>query len=384
LKAELISLGELTEATRPICYGVLKPGAYCASGVPLVRVTDISANAFDESNLMRISSQLDEEFRRSRLKGGEILLSIQGTVGRVAICPDEFAGANISRTIAVIQPDSRVDTHYLYWYLRSLADASAFEIVGSTRDSLNIGALRKIRVPVVPLDEQRRRAAILDRANELLAKRQETIATLQRLTDSLFIEMFGDPFTNPMRWAVNRLDATCDLVNGRAFKPEEWEETGLPIIRIQNLNDPRKPFNYTTKSIPEKFGVRAGDTLFSWSGTPGTSFGCFCWGGPEGWLNQHIFNVRLNGLLRSEFFIAQVNLKIGELIGKAHGGVGLQHVTKGMVDETELMIPPLEIQDIFAVRKAHIDELRLKYLKSLAQLKALVSSIQRTVFPGSP
>ncbi len=111
-----LSLGELTERTRPICYGVLKPGISDENGVPLIRVTDISGNYFDDSKLLRISPSLDEEFRRSRLKGGEILISIQGTIGRVAVCSPQFAGANISRTIAVVRPDERVERRFAYWF----------------------------------------------------------------------------------------------------------------------------------------------------------------------------------------------------------------------------------------------------------------------------
>lgn len=238
------------------------------------------------------------------------------------------------------------------------------------------------RLLLPPLPEQRRIAEILDKADALRAKRRAALAQLDTLTQSIFLDMFGDPATNPKGWPVRRLDSVCALVNGRAFKPEEWEESGLPIIRIQNLNDPTKPFNYTTQSLPERFRVRRADVLFSWSGTPGTSFGCFRWNGPEGWLNQHIFNVRLNDALDGEFFIAHVNLKLTELIAKAHGGVGLQHVTKGMVDETILMIPPTHLQADFARNVTRMEKVRTDQAASLAEFDALFASLQHRAFRG--
>lgn len=90
--------------------------------------------------------------------------------------------------------------------------------------------------------------------------------------------------------------------------------------------------------------MKRGDTLLSWSGTPGTSFGCFRWDGPEGWLNQHIFNVRLDSEVLPAFFIHQVNSKLNELIGKAHGGVGLQHITRGALSSVVVAVPPLAEQ----------------------------------------
>jgi len=153
------------------------------------------------------------------------------------------------------------------------------------------------------LPRQRRIAEVLDKAEALRAKRRAALAQLDSLTQSLFLDLFGDPATNLKKWPIKRLENICNLLNGRAFKPEEWEDSGLPIIRIQNLNDPNKPFNYTNQTFPERFRVRTGDMLFSWSGTPGTSFGCFRWKGSEGWLDQHIFNVHLSDELNGDFFI---------------------------------------------------------------------------------
>jgi type I restriction enzyme, S subunit len=137
----------------------------------------------------------------------------------------------------------------------------------------------------------------------------------------------------------------CSLQNGRAFKPSEWSDSGSPIIRIQNLNDPAKPFNHYSGALPERFRVRKGDVLLSWSGTPGTSFGCFRWSGVDGWLNQHIFNVRLDQhRVLPDYFVLHVNAILDELIGKAHGGVGLRHITKGRLDRIELSIPSIDRQ----------------------------------------
>lgn len=159
-------------------------------------------------------------------------------------------------------------------------------------------------------------------------------------------------------WPIETLGNVCKLVNGRAFKPHEWEQSGTPIIRIQNLNDSTKPFNYTTKTFPENFRVKRGDILLSWSGTPGTSFGCFRWNGPDGWLNQHIFNVRLYEEVLPSFFIYQVNSKLNELIARAHGGVGLQHITRGALSSVNITVPPLTEQERIVHILDEADELR--------------------------
>jgi type I restriction enzyme S subunit len=214
MKWEKRTLGELTASTRPICYGVLKPGGFIDDGIPLVRVTDISKNHFDSTNLYRISASLDEEFARSRIEGGEILLSIQGTVGRVAIAPPEMKGANISRTIAIISPDERVNRQYLYHYLRRLGDASGFYISGTTRASLNISELRSIEIPLPPLEEQRRIAAILDKATELEVLSMKQSRLLEDAEKHLFLEYFGSPFPGKTPWPVAQLGELGSLERG--------------------------------------------------------------------------------------------------------------------------------------------------------------------------
>src|SRR5437870_4748273 len=92
-------------------------------------------------------------------------------------------------------------------------------------------------------------------------------------------------------WKRVRIGDTLRLVNGSAFKPTDWSKDGIPIVRIQNLNNPEAAFNRTTRELPEKFKLRGGELLFAWSGTPGTSFGAHIWRGGDAWLNQHIFNV---------------------------------------------------------------------------------------------
>ena len=148
-----------------------------------------------------------------------------------------------------------------------------------------------------------------------------------------------------------KIGQLCELINGRAFKPEDWGTAGLPIVRIQNLNDLRKPFNYFAGSYVEKHLVGTGDVLLSWSGTPGTSFGCFIWERGAAILNQHIFNVKVKrDLVLPEFFVHSMNSKLGEMIELAHGAAGLRHITKAKLEHIELPIPSIEEQRRIVIR----------------------------------
>ncbi len=178
--------------------------------------------------------------------------------------------------------------------------------------------------------------------------------------------------------------SVCHLVNGKAFKPTDWSTAGAPIIRIQNLNGADKPFNHWAGALDRQVLVKTGDLLLAWSGTPGTSFGAHIWSGPNGILNQHIFRCDLDEkAVTKEWARIAVNHRLHRLIEQAHGGVGLQHVTRSMVEELEIPLPPLAEQRRIAEVLGRAEALRAKRRAALAQLDVLTQSLFLDLF-GDP
>lgn len=181
-----------------------------------------------------------------------------------------------------------------------------------------------------------------------------------------------------------RFGDICDLQNGAAFKPSDWSSEGFPIVRIQNLNNKNKSFNYTTKIVPERFHINSGDLLFSWSGTPGTSFGAYFWKGGKAYLNQHIFKLTI---IKDEVFTpylrSAINSKLDEIIFAAHGGVGLKHITKAKLENIAIPLPPLAEQKRIAAILDKADALRHKREKAIALTDTLLSSVFIDMF-GDP
>lgn len=163
----------------------------------------------------------------------------------------------------------------------------------------------------------------------------------------------GDRYKVTVQRASNfplvEIGDVCDLVNGRAFKPSDWEtqeKGGRPIVRIQNLNNRDAEFNYYSGEVAEKYIVKPEDLLFSWSGSRGTSFGAHIWYGDEAILNQHIFNVYFDkerAIKKYMYYI--LNQVVEEVEQNLHGGVGLVHITKGNLEKIKIPLPPLSIQE---------------------------------------
>jgi type I restriction enzyme S subunit len=149
----------------------------------------------------------------------------------------------------------------------------------------------------------------------------------------------------PEGWAVATVRDVLTLINGCPFKPTQWKQSGLPIIRIQNLNNPNAPYNYCDEAVAEKFRVRKEDLLFAWSGTPGTSFGAHIWQGGDAWLNQHIFRIEFDPHVFDRSFLKHaINQNLDRYISAAHGGAGLAHITKGEFDGSTVVTAPLAEQ----------------------------------------
>lgn len=192
----------------------------------------------------------------------------------------------------------------------------------------------------------------------------------------------------PPGWRSVKLGDLCTLVNGDAYRESDWSRTGVPIIRIQNLNDHSKPFNYWAGPLHDRVVVKTGDVLLAWSGTPGTSFGAHFWNNGQGVLNQHIFRVDFREeILLPEWSVLAINHQLNILINKAHGGVGLRHVTKREVEAIEILLPPLieqkRIAAILDEQMATVDRARADAESQLEAAKALPSAYLRAVFNSS-
>lgn len=191
----------------------------------------------------------------------------------------------------------------------------------------------------------------------------------------------------PAGWLAVEIGDLCELVNGRAFKPQEWDTEGLPIIRIQNLNRPGAAFNFFSGELDPRHLVATGQLLFAWSGTPGTSFGAHVWNGPSAALNQHIFKIAFDSKqVDKNFFRHAINQKLEGLIGSAQGGVGLRHVTKGTFERTQIALPPLAEQKRITQKLdallAQVDTLKARIDAIPALLKRFRQSVLATAIRG--
>ncbi|EHS2671460.1 restriction endonuclease subunit S [Vibrio parahaemolyticus] len=168
------------------------------------------------------------------------------------------------------------------------------------------------------------------------------------------------------------LGSIANFINGFAFKPEHWEEDGKPIIRIQNLTDSSKSFNYSSMDIPEKYHVVKGDLLVSWSAT----LDVFEWHREDALLNQHIFKVEPNFAKVNKDYLRYALRDAISAMLKFTRGSTMKHVNRGDFLGTKIPLPPLETQKQIAAVLEKADQLR----KDCQQMEQELNSLAQSVF----
>ncbi len=147
----------------------------------------------------------------------------------------------------------------------------------------------------------------------------------------------------PEEWMTKPLSEVGQYINGMAFKPSEWREQGIPIVRIENLNDTNASFNYYQGEFDRRFLLENGEILLSWS----ASLGVYIWNRGRALLNQHIFKVMPNENVAKQFLYWALH-KAVENLGRVTHGSTMKHFKKGELEQTLIGLPPLSEQQKIA------------------------------------
>lgn len=178
-----VHLEDVVDQDSPICYGIVLPGDHVDDGVPVVKVKDIAQGGIRTTGLLRTSPDIDAKYKRSRLRGGDILLSIRGTVGRLGVVPDELTGANITQDTARIRISCAETRAYVYQALQSgdLQVQMRDHVVGQAVKGINIRDVKRLTL-LLPTIRQAQKyiAELLTTQDIAIQKAEQVIAAKER------------------------------------------------------------------------------------------------------------------------------------------------------------------------------------------------------------
>ncbi|WP_293112285.1 restriction endonuclease subunit S [Moorena sp. SIO4G3] len=212
---------------------------YVSSGYPLITSKNLKPEGIDFSELSYISEKDHYEIsKRSKVDKGDILLAMIGTIGNPVIVntEQEFSIKNVALFKLA---KSYIDTKYFKYLLKTpiVIRQLNCETRGGTQKFVSLKVLRNMIIPFPPLEEQKRIAAILDKADSIRRKRKDAIALTEELLRSTFLDMFGDPVTNPKGWEIVKLGSQIEELkygtNSKCSNIQRKED--IPVLRIPNI-----------------------------------------------------------------------------------------------------------------------------------------------------
>ena len=360
-----VLLGDVAVEHKETCKG--SKDGYPIVGLEHLIPEEITLTAWDEGS--------ENTFSKMFRKGNVLFGRRRAYLKKAAVAPfDGICSGDI--TVIEAKPD-RILPELLPFIIQNddLFDFAVGKSAGSLSPRVKWEHLKNYEFKLPDMEKQKELAELLWAMDNTKKSYQKLIAATDELVKSQFMEQFGMRDCIPEGWQKMNIGEACTLVNGRAFKPSDWTKTGTPIVRIQNLNDPKAEFNYCSGDVEDKFWIDTGTLLFAWSGTPGTSFGAFIWAGGKAVLNQHIFQVYPCAEISKQFLKCSFEGHMDEIIERAHGGVGLRHITKQELERIELLVPPMAVQDDFVAFAQQSDKSKFELEKALSELTATYKRI---------
>lgn len=386
MNATTVRLGDvvdlITKGTTPTTIG----GAFSESGVPFVRAQNIvngSVN-FDHDALF-INEQTHNLLKRSKIKSGDVLVAIAGTIGRVGVVPDSYKELNCNQAVALIRVGDRLSNNYLKYWLQSesaLRQIRASTVVGVI-SNLSLSQIANLVLKIPPLPQQKRIAAILDKAEEIKAKREEAVAKLDELASSIFTNSFvskGLP--------TRTLQQVCELItDGTHYTPKDIG-SGYPFLTVKDMSSTGLDLEECSFISKEDFELvkagncspQIGDVLFSKDGTVGkvhvvtedTEFGVL----------SSIAILRPNSKIIHPQYLGYA-LKSPEILSSALAkktGAAIRRIILANLKNLTIPLPTLNQQEKFVNEVNALHDLQSGCRLNLLKLNELLASLQHQAF----
>ena len=367
------------------------------SGVPLITAKNVKGGKLSPEPREYIAEAAYIDWMsRGYPQTGDVLFTTEAPLGEVAQVSDPNI-ALAQRLLTLRGKKSILDNDYLKWVFFS--PAVKFQIgqrsTGSTVRGIRQKELRQVKIPLPPLEEQRRIAAVLEKADHLRSLRRQALARLDDLVQSVFLEMFGDPVTNPMGWEKKPLTNFVDLISGFAFKSKDYLESDPDAVKLcRGINiglgsfdwSPEKTAYWPKNEIEKyhKFELLENDIVVAmdrpWI-SGGFKHSLISKKDLPAFLVQRVSRIRVKkseyvpfllSLLNSSYFERHCNLT----------ETTVPHISPKDFNTFEVPLPPENFIKKFAMTTEHYSQLKVTADIQIKSLDNLFNSLMQKAFKG--
>ena len=360
---------------------------YYQGDVPWITGADISGPRADSARSF-ITEEAIRESATNRVPAGTVLLVTRTSVGKVAVTAMELC---FSQDITAIIPDPHcLDTSYLVHFLRTKQPHLERLARGATIKGVTRETVANLEIPLPSLPEQRRIAEILDKADALRAKRRAALAQLDTLTQSIFLDMFGDPATNPKGWPVRTIR---DLLESASYGTSEKSvATGeFPVLRMNNITRTgemdfaKLKYMDLREDQRDRYLVRTGDVLFNRTNSVDLvgKTAIYREANPMAYAG-YLIRLRVNRKCEPEYLAAFLNTVYAKRVLRSmcKSIIGMANINATELQALRIPAPPHPVQHEFSGRIATIEKLKSAHRNSLVEQDDLFTTLQQRAFRG--
>lgn len=356
--------------------------------IPWVKISDIKGKHITETEEY-ISNEGLSNSSAKIFPSGTILYTIFATLGEVGILDIDAATNQAIAGLTITS--NKIKRDYLYYYLQSIKRKVANLGRGVAQNNINMGILKQLEVPLYPPDMQSAIVCKLTYVEQLISNRKQALTTLDALVKSRFVEMFGDPVTNPMKWPTKRFKDICTVGSSKRVYQSEQTSAGVPFLRVSDLiskiaSNTETCDLYISEQQFNEFKQQglvpnAGDILVTARGTLGQCYiikpedKFYFQDGMISWV--HTSEAEINPVYVSYLFDSQ---SIRQQIDRVVSGTTVAYLSIAQLSNFDILLPAIELQNQFADFVALIDKSKFAIQQSIDTLQTLKAKLMQDYF----
>ena len=360
-------------------------------GAPWLSIADMNQGRNISTTKEQITESGIQDANMRLVPKGSLLLSFKLSIGKVSMAQVPLYTNEAIAALPIKNPE-RLLPEYLYWCLKAI-DLTAGQDRAAMGLTLNKAKLAQVSIPLPSMAHQRRIAAVLDQADVLKAKRREALAHLDSLTQSIFVELFGDPVENPNSWPSVQLCEVSDIVTGFAFKSEEYvdgNDSSIKLCRGANVLPGRLDWSDLASWPASKieqvsaFKLEAGDIVMAmdrpWI-SEGFKVAQISKNDCPSLLVQRVARLRGTREVSNNYIYHLLN----HPSFTAHcrpTETTIPHISPREIRSFRFHLPPVPLQRDFVKRVSGLNHLKSSQDESLKKLDSLFTSLQHRAFRG--
>ena len=389
MSIDTVRIGDICEILNGFAF---KSENYVESGIRVIRIANVQKGYIEDSTPVFYSED-STGLDKYMLESGDLLMSLTGNVGRVAILAEEFLPAALNQRVACLRMKSdRVSKGYLYHILNSdyFEQKCIQSSKGVAQKNMSTEWLKDYEIPVYTEEKQAEIVSIFDHLQGIIANRRQELQSLDDLIKARFVEMFGEPETNPKEWKKKPLAKVITAANnGMARRGND--EHGNIVMRLVELQDGY--IDYTnpnrivlTEAEKKRYLLRDKDFLYARvNGNPDYVGRCavFTDIGEPVYHNDHIIRVHFDdNAVDGEFASALLNSTYGkrQLKNQIKTSAGQYTVSQEGIGAIVAILPPIELQRKFSAFVSQVDKSKAIIQKAADKAQLLFESLMQQYF----